>query len=69
LLERSTEIDQGIEMTKPEFDYKLTQEDQKRIKCSVCSESATTGQHHGNAPFWYHCDKHAEMLRSTGRTY
>jgi hypothetical protein len=61
----------------PLIDYALSVTESARIQCtapalggttfSQCPEKATRGQHHGGAPFWYHCDRHAEMLRRTGR--
>lgn len=55
-------------------DYRLSQSDSERIQCTAfdgsmfarCPEHATFGQNDGSAPFWYHCDTHAELLRSTG---
>ena len=50
-------------------DYKLSESDTKRIKCGMCDLPASTGQNNGTAPFWYHCDKHAEQARTTGHFY
>jgi hypothetical protein len=63
---------------KTGMDYKLSPEDSARIQCtapavdgglfSCCQQQATHGQNAGRAPFWYHCDIHAEMYR-WGRVY
>lgn len=50
-------------------DYALSPADQKRIVCDVCGRPATTGMNHGNAPFWYLCDRDAELGRTFGRFY
>jgi hypothetical protein len=52
-------------------DYPLSPEDSARIDCDVpgCDRRATTGQSSGCAPFYYHCDFHAELGRRTGRFY
>ena len=57
-------------------DYRLTPAESARIPCTAnlangerCDQQATWGQNHGGAPFWYHCDHHATMLRELGRTW
>lgn len=60
-------------------DYQLSTEDSARIQCtapaiggsalSSCTEQATFGQNRGSAPFWYHCDTHAELLRTSGSVW
>jgi hypothetical protein len=56
-------------MTTFKNDYKLTPVESSRIKCGQCEQPATTGQNQGSAPFWYHCDTHAEHARQTGHFY
>ena len=60
-------------------DYRLSASESARIQCtafaiggsvfSSCPEPATFGQNRGSAPFWYHCDLHAALLRDTGSVW